>query len=118
MKDMLKRNGRVKYSESIRQFAVTLHFYSPKAYQFVRKTWKNLLPAISTLGTWYKKAVEGKPGFTSEAFAALRAKTMAADNVVQPLACNLVMDEMSIKEQVLTSNKWRGLRSCRFGDKH
>ena len=104
MRDMLERNGRVKYPASIRQFAVTLHFYSPKAYQFVRKTWKNLLPAISTLGTWYNKAVEGKPGFTNEAFAALQAKTMTADNVVRPLACNLVIDEMSIREQVLTSN--------------
>lgn len=37
--DLLKRQIALekKYSE-LRKFALTLHFYSPKAYEFIRKT--------------------------------------------------------------------------------
>jgi hypothetical protein len=33
---MLKGKKREKYSPSLRAFAITLHFYSPKAYRYVR----------------------------------------------------------------------------------
>jgi hypothetical protein len=55
------------YNEDIRSFALTLHFYSPKAYDFLRSSFSKALPHPCTLRNWCS-AVGGKPGFTHEAF--------------------------------------------------
>jgi hypothetical protein len=55
------------YTEQLRSFAMTLHFYSAKAYDFVRRSFRMALPHPQTLRKWCS-AVEGKPGFTAEAF--------------------------------------------------
>lgn len=39
-----------KYEEEIRKFAMTLHFYSGKAYEYVRRKFYNALPHPKTLG--------------------------------------------------------------------
>jgi len=70
IKETINRNLKshnTKYSPALRSFALTLQFYSSKAYLFVRKTFKNLLPHPSTLKKWYS-VVDGEPGFTKEAF--------------------------------------------------
>lgn len=48
-KNSSKTEGR-RYTEQIKQFAVSLHFYSPKAYKFVRKAFH--LPSPSTIRSW------------------------------------------------------------------
>ncbi|XP_072750897.1 uncharacterized protein [Anoplolepis gracilipes] len=69
VKLLKKRIG--KYSEEIRSFALTLHFYSPKAYNYIRKTWgKQFLPHSSTIRKWYQ-VINGSPGFTKEALIAI-----------------------------------------------
>lgn len=67
VKEMMSRklNGKGRYSPKIRSFALTLHFYSPKAYNYIRKTWKNLLPSPSAIKQWYR-VVDGSPGFTKK----------------------------------------------------
>jgi len=69
--EMLKRKlyGKPKeaYSGVLRSFAMTLHFYSAKAYNFIRGSFRQTLPHPSTLRAWCT-SVEGKPGFTQEAF--------------------------------------------------
>ena len=67
LKRKLTQNSKEQYSNDLRSFAQTLHFYSPEAYEFVRRSFSLSLPHQSTLRCWYS-AVEGKPGFTSEAF--------------------------------------------------
>ena len=62
----LHRKSKEAYSDVLRSFAMTLNFYSAKAYNFVRKSFKFTLPHPSTLRSWYS-AVDGKPGFTTEA---------------------------------------------------
>lgn len=97
--------SRGKYSPELRSFALTLHFYSPKAYKFVRKTWDNLLPAISTLKEWYR-VVDGEPGFTEEA---LHAIGLRASDPSKPVIINLTLDEISIREQLIYSgNRFHG----------
>lgn len=39
-----------KYSVDLRKFALTLNFYSPKAYEFVRNEFNCVLPHSRTLG--------------------------------------------------------------------
>jgi hypothetical protein len=67
LKRKLTSNSRQPYSDDLRSFALTLHFYSPKAYEYVRSSFAMALPNPSTLRLWCS-AVNGKPGFTIESF--------------------------------------------------
>lgn len=99
MKDLIFRKikcqRKAQYSPNLRSFALTLQFYSSRAYNYVRRTWCNLLPHPSTIRNWYT-VVDGKPGFTKEAFKALSIRCEKGDVFV-----NLVIDEMSIREQII-----------------
>lgn len=46
-----KKNNR-PYPEELKQFAMRLQFYSPKAYKFVRQSFKSCLPAPSMIRSW------------------------------------------------------------------
>ena len=50
-----------KYPEQLRAFAMTLHFYSPKAYTYVRETLNLSLPHPRTLRNIYSR-IQGEPG--------------------------------------------------------
>ena len=95
-----KIKGRGKFSEEIRSFALTLHFYSPKAYSYVRRTWAKLLLHPSTIRAWYQVVNSGLR-FTSEAFQAISLRTASSKNII----CNLVVDEMAIREQIIFDKK-------------
>jgi hypothetical protein len=100
-----------KYAPDIRSFALTLHFYSSSAYNYVRKTFNNCLPHPSTLRKWVS-TVDGSAGFTKEAFEILNAKggEFKAQNKV--LVCGLIYDEMSIRKYV----EWTGKRYFGYVD--
>ena len=49
-----------RYHTEIKQFAMTLHYYSPKPYEFVRKILK--LPHSSSIRTWAAN-VNCQPGY-------------------------------------------------------
>jgi hypothetical protein len=102
-----------KYDKEIRKFALTVNFYSPKAYTYVWKIWKKLLPAPSTLRGWYRQ-INGDPGFCDESFCALRAKNKSSEKKV---ICNLVFDEMDIRtELTFRNNKYHGYVDMGFGE--
>ncbi|XP_032671874.1 uncharacterized protein LOC116844465 [Odontomachus brunneus] len=69
-KDFLKRiilksnNNKVnkQYSPELRSFALTLNYYSPKAYNYVRNKFDCILPHPKTLYKWYT-SINGTPGF-------------------------------------------------------
>ena len=71
------------YSPELRSFALTLHFYSPHAYRYIRKAFNTCLPHPRTVERWYS-SIDGQPGFTESVFQALRARTSASD---KPLVC-------------------------------
>ena len=54
------------YPEELKKFAVTMHFYSPKAYSFLRTTLQNALPHEKTIRKWYS-SVDCDPGHLSQA---------------------------------------------------
>lgn len=89
-------NGKKQYPPELRAFALTLHFYSPAAYEYVRTKLNNALPSQRTLREWYK-SVDGEPGFTSEAFTFLENVARGHN---EPLVAALMVDEMSIKKHV------------------
>lgn len=86
-----------KYSEEIRKFALTLHFLSPAAYNFIRNSYNTCLPHTRTLSKWYQK-LDAEPGFTKEAFDTLKLKAQMSDRKV---LCTLVLDEMSIRKSLI-----------------
>jgi len=101
-KEMLARKGnkRVKYSPELRKFAVTLNFFSPKGYNYVRSVFECCLPHPTTIGKWFQ-SIDANPGFTKESFDALALKVSSS---ARKILCSLVMDEMSIRQHL----EWDG----------
>lgn len=58
------------------------------------------MPHLSTLKKWYS-VVDGEPGFTKEAFQSI---TQRVRESVDPVICNIVIDEMSIRKQITFLN--------------
>ncbi|KAF0711424.1 THAP-type domain-containing protein, partial [Aphis craccivora] len=108
-KQLLMRQLQISTGKSIcpilRKFAMTLHFYSPSAYGYVRTIFSNALPDVSTIRKWYSK-LDGLPGMTKESFQAISLKVKEMRNNGKQLYGCLVMDEMSIKQHV----HWTGSR--------
>lgn len=95
---MKKSGGKLKqkYSPALRTFALTLNYYSPKAYDYVRKTFDTCLPERRTLRKWYEK-IGGDPGFTKESLEALKQK---AKNTNYTIIAGLTLDEMAIRRRI------------------
>lgn len=94
-----------KYSPELKSFALTLQFYSAKAYDFVRKTFNLALPHPVQIRKWYTK-VQAEPGFTEPSFQALSQRVKSnGKNVV----ASLMLDEMAIRKHVSwDGKKFRG----------
>ena len=91
---LFTKNTRA-YSEEQRQFATTLHFYSPKAYEFCRKQLP--LPAPSTLRKWLS-VIAGRPGFSKQVFSFLRKHD--EEGSWQQKTCSVMIDSMSIRKHI------------------
>ena len=74
-----------QYDEELRSFAVTLHGYSPEAYKYIRKCFKECLPHPKTISEWYRNADE-KPDLCEETCALLGRKCRNAVKIY-PLLC-------------------------------
>ena len=74
-KRLVKGGKYGKYSENFKSFALTLHFYSRKAYNFLRKSFNLALPHPNKITSWYSK-IPANPGFTEPAFKALELKVI------------------------------------------
>ena len=102
---------RASYPDELKSFALTLSFYSIKAYNYVRKTFQLALPHPSTLRTWYR-AMNGQPGFTEEAFAALSIRVEEERKEQRQVVCALVFDELAIRKHV----EWDGKKFAGYVD--
>ena len=111
MSRMIQNTKSGTYSDNIKSFAMTLQFYSSKAYTYVRETFGLNLPHPSTIRRWYN-VVDGQPGFTAEAFAALKLKGTEAKTRGEELLCSLMLDEISTRKHV----EWVGDRALGYVD--
>lgn len=103
--------SRASYPEELKSFALTLSFYSLKAYNYVRKTFQLALPHPSTLRTWYR-GLNRQPGFTDEAFSALSLRVQEERIKSQRVVCSLMFDEMAIRKHV----EWDGTKFVGYVD--
>ena len=83
----------------MRSFALTLQFYSTKAYEFVRQTFDLALPTQSQIRRWYRK-IAADPGFTEPALNALKAKVADAERNGKKVIGSLMMDQIAIKKHI------------------
>lgn len=94
-----------KYPENVRDFCFSLHYYSPRAYQYVRKIFNNNLPHKRTIRSWYANSdIRGEPGIQEAHMN--RLKKIATDYKKvngHDMICSLVFDEMNIRKQVMWS---------------
>ena len=106
---MQRKTGKgCAYSPELKSFALTLQFYSTKAYEFVRRTFNLALRHPAQIRRWYSK-VPAEPGFTEPAFRALRAKVEQLKPSRKQIVCSLMIDEMAIKRHVYWDGKrYRG----------
>ena len=87
------------FPPELRVFASTLHFYSPKAYDFVRQTFNKALPHESTIRKWFSN-ISGSPGFSTAAFELLKEKVMEGRESGKPVLVSVMLDEMSLKRHI------------------
>ena len=85
------------FSQEIKEFAISLHFYSPRAYKFVRKSLN--LPHPATIRSWSVN-IECEPGFLKKPFEFVEGKVKEGQK-----DCVLMLDEMSIKKQLQWDKK-------------
>lgn len=86
-KKNLVLNVKRKYSLLVRQFASFLHFYSLRAYAFVRKEFNTVLPHPRTLSKWYAH-IDANPGFRKES---LKMVSLKQKNSNHPIIFSLMM---------------------------
>ena len=104
LKKQKKSGSGLKYTPELKSFALTLQFYSTKAYQFVRKMFRLALPHPNVVSSWYSK-IPAEPGFTEPAFKALSLKVEEAKKHNKQVLTSLMFDEMSIKKHVAYDGK-------------
>lgn len=91
------------------QFALSLHYYSPKAYNFVRNKFYNTLPHPKTLIKWYR-SVNEELGINTEAIETIKR---CAHSVSYRLVGTLMFDEMAIRQHVdYYKDKFVGYVDC------
>lgn len=93
------------YSPVLRSFALTMHFYSPSAYRFLREKFKNHLPHPSVIRKWYANSnVNGAPGITEQAMQMVKRLGAEMKEKNQELVVALSFDEMAIRK----NEQWDG----------
>lgn len=84
------------YSDEIREFCLTLHFYSPRAYEFIRQ-WSTL-PDPSTIRRWIATR-HCNPGILHEVIDYFKQKLKSeTSNFSHVKDVALIYDAMSIRE--------------------
>ena len=105
MNNLLNKRYR-KYTDETKQFAMTLHYYSPKAYNFVQKLLS--LPHPASICAW-AVSVECEPGYLMNVIKLIGC--IAAQNKYMSEAV-LVVDAMAIHKGAFWDPKLQHFVGC------
>ncbi|KAL7287020.1 hypothetical protein TKK_0018813 [Trichogramma kaykai] len=108
---ILKRRTFTTFPEELKNFALSIHSYSPNAYEFLRTSFLKILPHPSTLRSWLK-SIHQEPGISSESIATVIRLIQKSEEEGKKLVFNLTRDEMSIKKKI----EWDGRRYIGYVD--
>ena len=95
--NQLREAKGYRHNDEVKKFALTLHFYSPRAYEYVRSIF--CLPQPRSLVNW-SSSVKCEPGFSEDVFLHLRNLVL---DKAKNAECSLIFDAMTIKKGVLFS---------------
>lgn len=97
----LAATGNDQYNENVRMFALTVNYYSPRCYKYIRDKFDLHLPHKKTLQKWYANSnVSGNPGFYKQSIEILTENVRALiAQGTEPL-CALIFDEMAIRKHL------------------
>lgn len=104
-----KRNK--KFSEEVRKFVLTVRFYSPRAYDYLREKFNNTIPHPGTIQRWYRKSeVQTQSGICTRNFQLLKDKVDELKKEGKELWAGMVFDEMNIRQHLewLKEKKFSG----------
>ena len=108
---MKDKKRTAPFPVSLNNFARTLHFYSPRAYKFVRSSFLKCLPCIETLNCWdFSKNY--KADISSEMVDHVNNIVKEAFKINKKLVFNLTFDEIHIKKCRFwnrNSYEWKGV---------
>jgi len=108
---MKKRKPTAPFPTNLKNFAKTLHFHSPAAYELVRRSFLNCLPCTQILNSWIC-AKEYKPGISEKIINNVSNIVKQEVEKGKKLVFNLTFDEMNIKEHKewdKNTHSWKGL---------
>ncbi len=92
-----------KYCKQLKSFAITLQFYSSKAYNYVRNTFCLCLPHENVVRNWYS-TVGAEPGFANDSFVTLKKMVEEEKEGNKNVTVSLTFDEVAIKKKI----EWNG----------
>ena len=92
------KKRRKFYTKELKAFAITLNYYSSKAYNYVRDVFGLALPHESVLRRWYN-SISAEPGFTERSFDTLKIKVEEERKAGKEVIVSLVFDEIAIKKK-------------------
>lgn len=104
---------REPYSPVLQAFATTLHFYSPRAYDYVRRMLANKLPHSRSVVRWYEN-VDGDQGINEQAVQAVKLKADEKAGQGQVLVIGMSMDEMGMRKQITWDSKQKKLNGVAY----
>ena len=84
-----------RYSDNVKEFATTLNYYSPKAYEYVCSVLALPNPSLLRKSS---SVLECEPGFIEASFQSLEREATASPAKKD---CCLIIDAMSIRKQTL-----------------
>lgn len=102
-KQLLCTKQPKSYPHELKNFALTVNFYSPKSYNYIRSLNPAMLPHPRTIQKWLQ-VVECGPGFQVEALKVLKQKNIEMREKGRACMCSLIIDEMSIRKKI----EWNG----------
>lgn len=105
--------GRDSYPPSVRAFCMSLHYMSPRAYDYLRNKFGKHLPHCQTIRQWYRNSnLDAKSGIGTYALNALESKAKTVRENGEQLVVSVVFDEMHIQRNMSwcrAKNKFIGL---------
>lgn len=108
---MKEKKRTSPFPSHLKNFARSLHFHSPAAYEMVRRSFLKCLPCVETLNSW-NCSKNYKPGISEEIIE--HVSQIVQNELKNGKKCvfNLTFDEMYIKKFAFyckISHKWKGL---------
>lgn len=95
------RNGNESFPELVRTFCMSIHYYSPRTYVYLREKFNNHLPHPNTMRQWLNNSnIDAAPGVLNCALGVVQSRAQKMREAGKTLVCNLVFDEMAIRKNI------------------